>query len=259
MASSEPARAIADVSAGVILATVTIAAPPERVFRAITEPGEIVRWWGSDELYRTTNHTADLRPGGAWRSEGKGSDGTPFSVEGEFTVVEPPHRLSMTWRPAWDGGNVTTVSYLLEPTEGGTRLTLRHEGFGTRESACRDHGTGWPRVLGWLGAYLGADAQSEKPKFFLTRLIPPRPDFPRTMSTEEAAAMEKHAAYCRGLLASGQAVVFGPVADPAGVWGLGVLRAADAAAALALTDADPVIRSGLGLRYEVVPMISAIV
>ena len=115
MANNDAARAIADVSAGVILATVTIAASPERVFRAITEPGEIVRWWGSDELYRTTSHTADLRPGGAWRSEGKGSDGTPFVVEGEFIVVEPPHRLSMTWKPAWDGGNVTTVNYLLEP------------------------------------------------------------------------------------------------------------------------------------------------
>ena len=75
MMASNGARAIADVSTGVILATVSIAAPPERVFRALTEPGEIVRWWGSDELYRTTNHVADLRPGGAWRSEGKGADG----------------------------------------------------------------------------------------------------------------------------------------------------------------------------------------
>jgi len=259
MASNERARAIADVSAGVILATVTISAPPERVFRAITEPGEIVRWWGSDELYRTTSHVADVRPGGAWRSEGKGSDGTPFSVEGEFILVDPPYRLSMTWKPAWDGGSATTVSYLLEPTESGTRLTLRHEGFGERANSCRDHGTGWPRVLAWLSAYMSADAAVDRPKFFLTRLIPPRPDFPRTMNAEEAAAMAKHAAYCRGLLASGQAVVFGPVADPAGVWGLGVVIAADESAALTMTDADPVIRSGLGLRYEVVPMISAIV
>ena len=96
-------------------------------------------------------------------------------------------------------------------------------------------------------------------KYFLTRLIPPRPDFPRTMSEQEAKAMGEHAAYCRGLLASGQAVVFGPVADPAGVWGLGVVRGADEAAVWALTDADPVIRAGLGLRYEVIPMISAIV
>jgi hypothetical protein len=42
------------------------------------------------------------------------------------------------------------------------------------------------------------------------------------------------------------------------VWGLGVIKAADEGAALAITEADPVIRSGLGLRYEVTPMISAI-
>ena len=145
MMASNGARAIADVSTGVILATVSIAAPPERVFRALTEPGEIVRWWGSDELYRTTNHVADLRPGGAWRSEGKGADGTPFAVEGEFILVEPPHRLSMTWKPGWDGGNVTTVTFLLEPTEEGTRLTLRHEGFGDRAAVL-------PRPCHGLGA-----------------------------------------------------------------------------------------------------------
>ena len=113
-----------------ILATVTIAAPPERVFRAITEPGEIVALVG---LGRALPHDQPHRRSAAGRrlaSEGKGADGTPFAVEGEFIVVEPPHRLSMTWKPAWDGGNVTTVTYLLEPTEGGTRLTLRHEGFG---------------------------------------------------------------------------------------------------------------------------------
>ena len=207
-----------------ILATVSIAAPPERVFRAITEPGEIVRWRGSEELYRTTNHVADLRPGGAWRSEGKGADGTPFAVEGEFILVEPPHRLSMSWRPGWDGGNVTTVTFLLEPTEAGTRLTLRHEGFGDRAEPCRDHADGWERVLGWLAGHAGAKADVAGTKYFLTRLIPPRPDFPRTMSEHEATAMGEHAADRRGLLASGQAVVFGPVADPAGVWGLGVAQ-----------------------------------
>jgi hypothetical protein len=46
--------------------------------------------------------------------------------------------------------------------------------------------------------------------------------------------------------------------DPDGVWGLGVIKAVDEGAALAITEADPVIRSGLGLRYEVTPMISAI-
>ena len=128
MAINDGPRAIADVSAGTILATVTIAVPPERVFRALTADDQIPLWWGSDELYRTTKHTADVRPGGAWRSEGKGVDGREFHVQGEYLKVEPPHLLVLTWKAPWDGDNVTTVTYTLEAVDAGTRLTLRHEG-----------------------------------------------------------------------------------------------------------------------------------
>lgn len=48
------ARAIADVAAGTILAQVDIAAPVERVYAALTRGDEIVKWWGSDELYLIT-------------------------------------------------------------------------------------------------------------------------------------------------------------------------------------------------------------
>jgi len=47
MSSTKSARAVADVDEGLILATVTIAVPPDRVFRAITSD-EVVKWWGSD-------------------------------------------------------------------------------------------------------------------------------------------------------------------------------------------------------------------
>jgi uncharacterized protein YndB with AHSA1/START domain len=47
MSSQRSARALADVNGGIILAEVEIAAPPERVFRALTQSDEIVRWWGS--------------------------------------------------------------------------------------------------------------------------------------------------------------------------------------------------------------------
>jgi uncharacterized protein YndB with AHSA1/START domain len=234
MNDDHSARAVADVSTGLILATVTIAAPPDRIFRALTDPSELPRWWGSDELYRTTSHTADLRKGGAWRSEGKGSDGQPFAVGGEYLEVDPPHRLVMTWRPDWDADSVTTVTYLLEPIAEGTRLTLRHEGFGERAQSCRNHGNGWPRVFGWLKGHLEPKPEAQ---FFHCRLLPPRPDFATTMQPEEQALMAEHGGYWRQMLADGKAVLFGPVADPAGAWGLGILRAKDEAAVKALTDA----------------------
>ena len=125
------ARAIADVSSGLVLATVDVMVPPERVFRAVTSD-EVTRWWGAPDLYQTTSWTGDLRVGGAWRAEGKGADGSPFHVEGTFLEIDAPRKVVMTWKPVWEQGHETTLAYLLEPIEGGTRVTVRHEGFGAR-------------------------------------------------------------------------------------------------------------------------------
>ena len=42
---------------------------------------------------------ADVRVGGRWRCEGRNMRGGTFTVEGEFTLVEPPRRLGYTWKP----------------------------------------------------------------------------------------------------------------------------------------------------------------
>jgi uncharacterized protein YndB with AHSA1/START domain len=153
MSSSKTARAVADIDGGLILATVTIAAPPERVFRALSSE-EVARWWGSDQVYRVTKWTADLRVGGSWRSEGQGADGTPFSVEGKFLEIDPPRKLVQTWSYDWGERHVTTLTYLLTATPEGTMVTVRHEGFKDRPEACVSHEQGWEMVLEWLGGYL---------------------------------------------------------------------------------------------------------
>ena len=78
---------------------------------------------------------------------------------------------------------------------------------------------------------------------YVFRLLGPRPTFPGDMTAEEAELMGQHAAYWRKLTRAGTAVAFGPVLDPAGVYGLGVVRADDEAAARAIADADPVVRA----------------
>ncbi len=251
------ARAVADVGAGTILATVDIAAPPERVFRALTTPEDVIRWWGSDEVYRTTSGVADLRAGGHWRVEARAADGTPLAVEGEILAIDPPRKIVQTWRPAWEPGHTTTLTYLLAPTDAGTRVTVRHEGFAGRAASCEGHTEGWERVLGWLDRdFAPAPAQD---RFFVCRLLPPRPTFAQDMNADERAMMQEHAAYWRGHLQAGTVVVFGPVADPKGAWGLGVVRVADEAAVRALEAGDPAIKAGRGLRYEILPMIRAVV
>lgn len=80
---------------------------------------------------------------------------------------------------------------------------------------------------------------------FLFRLIPPRADFAQTMTEAEQQAMAAHQDYWQRLLADGRVVVYGPVADPEGVWGMGVLRAADRAEVLAIAETDPSVVAGV--------------
>jgi uncharacterized protein YndB with AHSA1/START domain len=145
------ARAVADLSRGLILASVEIAAPPDRVFTALAS-AEVADWWGSPELYRVTRWTGEVKPGGAWRSEGVGADGKPFAVGGEFLEIDPPRLLVQTWKPEWVPGPPTTVRYQLDPIPGGTKVTVRHDGF-TDTASCESHSQGWERVLGWLQRY----------------------------------------------------------------------------------------------------------
>jgi uncharacterized protein YndB with AHSA1/START domain len=251
--SKAPARAFADLDEGTVLASVEIAAPPERVFDALTDPKQLVAWWGSPDTYQTEEWAADVRVGGRWRARGRSADGKPYTVEGEFLEVDPPRKLVHTWIYDWDGGRSTTVAYRLEPIDGGTRVRLRHWGFGDRIEACRQHGQGWERVLGWLRAHITA------PRYFYCRLIPPRTTFGQTMSESEKQIMQRHVAYWTKQAELGVAIVFGPVADPAGGWGVAILRARGAEEVAALQRNDPAFLSGLGFRYETLPMPRAVV
>ena len=91
-------------------------------------------------------------------------------------------------------------------------------------------------------------------KTFFCRLNAPRPTFGQDMSADEARLMQEHAAYWRDWMARGRVVTFGVVADPAGVFGIGVVEVADEAEVRHLTDGDPVIGSGRGFSYDVYPM-----
>lgn len=71
--------------------------------------------------------------------------------------------------------------------------------------------------------------------------------------------MGVHGQYWRQKMVEGKIVVFGPVLDPKGVWGLGVLRVKDEAEAAALQNQDPVILAQRGFSYETLPMMTAVV
>jgi uncharacterized protein YciI len=93
---------------------------------------------------------------------------------------------------------------------------------------------------------------------FLYKLIPPRPTFDQDMSEREAEIMGRHVAYWQELVDRGTAIVFGPVSDRPGAWGLAVVEAETSDEVGELGDADPAVVSGLA-RFEIYAMPGAIV
>ena len=144
-------RAVADVTRGVVRAQIDIEAPIELVYESLTEPAQLMSWWGGGE-YETYDWKIDLRPGGAWSVSTRGGGG-PQSVRGEYLEVEPPTRLVLTWLASWDGFARTVIEYTLSRTATGTRVTVVHDGFAGRPEACEGHAAGWHSVLGWLAAH----------------------------------------------------------------------------------------------------------
>ncbi len=92
---------------------------------------------------------------------------------------------------------------------------------------------------------------------YLFRLIPPRADFAQTMTQAEQHAMQQHQEYWRELLTQGRVVVYGPVADPEGIWGVGVVRAASHVDVLELGNGDPSVIAGVN-TFEVFEIMGGI-
>lgn len=123
-----------------LFASAEIAAPPDRVFRALASD-EVTQWWVRPGVFDTREWSGDVRPGGNWSASGIGG-GNPYTLEGEFLEVQAPSKLVHTWHLAGTPASPTTVSYALEPANGGTRVTLKQEGFTTPEG-CVNTATGW--------------------------------------------------------------------------------------------------------------------
>lgn len=121
----------------------------ERVWRAITDPAELSRWFGDEaEL--------DLRPGGdgamIWENHGR------FAVRVE--EVSKPHRLVWSWThepgAPFEAASSTRVEWELTAREdGGTTLRLRESGFTTLKHH-EQNTEGWTAELAELESLLAA-------------------------------------------------------------------------------------------------------
>lgn len=136
-----------------IVSEIRIDAPAERIFQALVDPSQVVRWWGQAGIYRCTKFENDLRVGGIWRASGVDGQGREFEVSGEYLEIERPRLLSSTWMATWTGEAKTKVRWELEESENGTLVRIRHSGFAGQPELTQAY-RGWPRMLGWLQALL---------------------------------------------------------------------------------------------------------
>src|SRR5499427_9515952 len=113
-----------------IVKEITIKGSAERIFEALTNPRQRMKWWGAEGRFQATEMESDLRPGGRWVMRGIGMGGKPFSVVGEYRSIERPRLLVFTWLPDWQGdANESLVRFDLEEANGVTTVRLTHSGL----------------------------------------------------------------------------------------------------------------------------------
>ncbi|HKW09460.1 MAG TPA: SRPBCC domain-containing protein [Gemmatimonadaceae bacterium] len=131
-----------------IVEQIEIEASPARIFEALTDPAQLLAWWGDRSSYPSMHWELDPRVGGKWLSRWRGPDGAEFGLGGEILALDPPRLLAYSW---WDerypGLPLTTVRYELTTTPTGTLVTMTHDGFDDVRADFDDYNGGWSTVM----------------------------------------------------------------------------------------------------------------
>jgi uncharacterized protein YndB with AHSA1/START domain len=122
----------------------TIAAAPERVYRALTQQNELALWWAEEA--RVKPEVGSL---GEFRFR------PPAGVL-QFEVAELDQDEKVSWisrqgPPHWAG---TSVTWQLTPIQNGTRVVFTHDGFAQVDQAYEGTRGNWEYFLASLKSYL---------------------------------------------------------------------------------------------------------
>jgi uncharacterized protein YndB with AHSA1/START domain len=137
-----------------IVQEVVIKAPAERIFRALTKPDELLKWWCAEGKFKVVNAECDLQPGGSWRMKvtGAGTEALTSTVYGQYETIEPPHLLTYTWIREDEDLPETLVRWDLNEKDGYTTVRVTHSGLITEN--LRKRNNGWPLIVTLLSAYI---------------------------------------------------------------------------------------------------------
>jgi uncharacterized protein YndB with AHSA1/START domain len=131
-----------------------LAASPERLFEAWTDPVVLVRWFVTAENQQVAEAEMDVRPGGEYRITITDPEDR-FCAFGTYQRVEPPHLLEFTWE--WEESSIekgrSLVTVELRPLGRETELTLTHARLAS-EKSIQAHASGWTAILDRLVTFV---------------------------------------------------------------------------------------------------------
>jgi uncharacterized protein YndB with AHSA1/START domain len=117
--------------------------PPEKIWRALTQPHLIEEWLMKSDFKPVVDHKFNFRAD--WGA-----------VDCQVLKVDPPKTLSYTWAAY---GLESVVTWTLAPTKTGTALRMAQSGFRTdQEQAYQGAKMGWANFFGKLEQVLGREA-----------------------------------------------------------------------------------------------------
>lgn len=143
-----------------IITEIEIAAPPERIFQALTSDAELGQWFTNPDC-PVKVWKMDSCLGGHYRYQTKkGSvvvnNVDEFECHGEILELDPPRLLVYTWLANWhlDKSLRTIVRWELTPSASGTKVKVTHSGLASDTASRKDYSGGWPGVLSMLKKFV---------------------------------------------------------------------------------------------------------
>jgi uncharacterized protein YndB with AHSA1/START domain len=136
--------------------------PPEKVWRAWTDPQALKKWWGPGPDHAVSLAELDVRVGGRFRIVFGGPEGKDHECAGVYREVVPNRKLVFTWTwPNTTPERESLVTVEFRAVGNGTELDFLHEQL-FDETVRDDHKRGWSSSLDKLDGYLRSLPAVEK-------------------------------------------------------------------------------------------------
>ena len=128
----------------------TIRADADRLFRAWTDPEQLVHWWRMDaDGWAFAGASIDLKVGGKYRLGMTSPEGKTHVAFGEYREIQRPTRLAFTWNwenPAESVGETLVTVEFKSAGKNMTEVVLTHDRFSDAARAA-SHEQGWTQLL----------------------------------------------------------------------------------------------------------------